>query len=119
MLSAPRTVFPDCGANYNAFGYDPDGFLAALVAFFYGDWVPSVPAQQFGGPPQAPRYGPPATYQLRYLPEGFQPNPPPSFHSFDPSSPVDKDDVLDPPKKWTPEVFQALRYSTTFFDWGK
>jgi hypothetical protein len=31
----------DTCANYNAFGYDPDGRIAWLSAFLFGpDWVP-------------------------------------------------------------------------------
>lgn len=114
----PRT--PDCGANYNALGRDPDGFMTWLVAFFYGTWLPTSPAHRFVGLPQPPRYGPPASYQLACLPEGFRPNPPPRFHSYDPSSAsIDGDDFLEPPEKWTPELFAALRHTAMFEDKGK
>lgn len=120
MKSAERSRIPDCGANYNALGYDPDGFMTWLVAFFYGAWLPPSPAHRFGGPPQPPRYGPPASYQLSCLPEGFKPTPPPAFHSHNPTlRSMDADDMLDPPEKWTPEVFAALRHTATFEDKGK
>lgn len=120
MKHAKQSHMPDCGANYNALGYDPDGFMTWLVAFFFGSWVPSSPAHRFAGPPQPPRYGPPASYQLPCLPEGFKPNPPPNFHSHNPTSgSVDVDDMLDPPEKWTPDVFAALRHTATFEDKGE
>lgn len=114
----PRT--PDCGANYNALGRDPNGFMTWLVAFFYGTWLPTTPAHRFGGPPQPPRYGPPASYQLACLPEGFKPNPPPRFHSHEPTSAsMDQNDFLEPPETWTPELFAALRHTATFEDKGE
>lgn len=109
----------DCGADYNALGRDPNGFMTWVVAFFYGTWLPTTPAHRFGGPPQPPRYGPPASYQLACLPEGFKPNPPPRFHSYDPTSrSMDEDEFLEPPEKWTPELFAALRHTATFEDKG-
>lgn len=118
IMPSKRPRSPDCGADYNALGRDPDGFMTWLVAFFYGTWLPSSPAHQFVGPPQPPHYGPPASYQLACLPEGFKPNPPPKFHSYDPTSTSMEDDFLDPPEKWTPELFAALRHSATFKDKG-
>jgi hypothetical protein len=51
----------DTCTNYNAFGHDPDGWIAHLAAWFFGPkWIPPFPAQIFAGPPEPPRYGPPA-----------------------------------------------------------
>lgn len=117
----PRTRSGDRGANYNAFGYDPNGFIAWIAAFFYGKWVPSCPAQIFGGPPEPPRYGPPAEYQLSSLPEGFVPNAPPSYHGYNPTLvDADTEDFLDPPESWDPHVFATLRDTSSFsFDTDK
>jgi hypothetical protein len=63
----------DHGSNYNAFGYDPDGWVAYLAALFYGpDWVPQITPKQFGGPPAPPCFSPPAQYQKGCLPPGFK-----------------------------------------------
>lgn len=67
----------DTGADYNAFGRDPYGWIAYLCALFFGpDYIPLVPRSQFGGAPEPPRYGPPARYQLSCLPAGFTPQYP-------------------------------------------
>jgi hypothetical protein len=101
--SGPRRP-PDRGADYNAFGYDPYGLVAHLAAHAYGpNWRPSHTVQQFMGQPEAPRYGPPAPYQLPYLPPGFMPNPPPLFYGL-PAPPF-----LRPPKRFNPNIFQAAR----------
>jgi hypothetical protein len=100
----------DCCANYNAFGYDPDGRVAWLSALLFGpDWIPPFPSQQFVGLPEPPRYGPPAYYQRGCLPNGFIPNLPPDY--FDcPSTPP----YLDPPSPWNPSLFDAIRFTKNF-----
>ncbi|RDB27586.1 hypothetical protein Hypma_003885 [Hypsizygus marmoreus] len=115
---------PDRGANYNAFGRDPNGRLAFLASFFYGpEYVPKITIQQFGGPAEPPRYGPPARYQLHCLPVGFQPQRPPNF--LDPDN-LDAEDnnlldldpdespYLDPPAVFYPSMFAALQHVPRF-----
>jgi hypothetical protein len=103
----------DNGANYNAFGRDPNGLIAYLAAFLFGpDWVPSFPAQVFAGPSQPPRFGPPARYQLGCLPAGFIPRPPPNFFG-PPHKPY-----LQPPSPFDVELFDAVRFSSRFIDEG-
>ncbi|RDB23628.1 hypothetical protein Hypma_009521 [Hypsizygus marmoreus] len=98
-------------ANYNAFGRDPNGRVAYLASFFYGpDYVPAITLQQFGGPPEPPRYGPPARYQLACLPPGFQPRRPPNF--LDPEDPdgVPEPPYLDGPEVFDPRLFAAFEH---------
>lgn len=111
-----KRTLPDCGANYNALGRDPDGTMAWLVAFFFGPWLPPVPAHVFAGPPEPPRYGHPAQYQTACLPEGFKPQFP-KIHGLDPSQ-TSVDDYLEPPAEWTPATFAALLQTPTFEDKG-
>lgn len=100
-------------ANYNAFGRDPHGRLAFLAAFFFGpDWVPEYTSQQFAGPPEPPRFGPPARYQLACLPPGWKPRAPPNFYGGEdaPDPPY-----LDPPSGvFHPEIFAALQHISRF-----
>lgn len=70
-------------ADYNIFGYDPLGIIAHLAAWFYGPgWRPRYlgPRPVFTGPIQPPRYGPPASHQMRCLPKDFVPCPPPHHY---------------------------------------
>ena len=97
----------DRGANYNAFGRDPDGQLAHLANVFWGpQYVPPFPSQVFAGPPEPPRYGPPAAYQRRCLPAGWLPNPPPG--------PTPQPPYLDPPPYFDPELFDGLRFNSAY-----
>jgi hypothetical protein len=85
------------GADYNAFGYDPDGRFANLAAYFFGPaWVPTnhdhLPSFQ-GITAAPPRYGPPAPQQVGWLPAVFVPRSPP-FHFGVPNPPY----VSDPGK---------------------
>jgi hypothetical protein len=71
------------GADYNAFGYDPEGRLAAVAAYFYGPaWKPvhgygiPSPAHLALGPP---RYGPPARWQFPSLSHDFVARLPPCY----------------------------------------
>lgn len=114
--SRARKHTPDRGADYNALGRDPDGTMAWLVAFFFGTWLPPVPAHVFAGPPEPPRYGHPAQYQTASLPEGFKPRFP-CIHGLDPAQ-VDVGDYLVPPAVWTPASFAALLQTSTFEDKG-
>jgi hypothetical protein len=94
-------------ANYNAFGYDPDGSIAGISAMLFGpEWIPPFPLQQFVGLPEPPRYGAPAYYQRNCLPEGFTPNLPLDIY---PSPPY-----LDPPTPWDPSLFDAIRCAESF-----
>lgn len=57
---------------------------------------------------------------LLVSPEGFKPNPPPPFHFYDPTSTsMNEEDFLEPPEKWTPELFAVLRHTATFEDKGE
>lgn len=68
------------GADYNAFGRDPYGWIAGLCALLFGpSYIPQVPNSQFVGLAEPPRYGPPAHYQLAHLPAGFIPYYPDRF----------------------------------------
>ena len=88
-------AYTDCSANYNTFGYDPKGHLAGLAQTFWGPtYVPGVPSQVFGGPPEPPHYGPPAYYQISCLPPDWKPTPPPGY--------------LKPPLHSDPELFDGL-----------
>jgi hypothetical protein len=103
----------DTCANYNAFGRDPDGWIAHLAAWFFGpEWIPPFPAQIFAGPPEPPRYGPSAEYQLRSLPWGFTPTPPPQYYG-PPTAPY-----IDPPPYFHPSLFNALRRLDTYDSGG-
>jgi len=77
------------GADYNAFGYDPEGRIAAVAAYFYGPaWQPvhSQPVHSHGIPwPTGciigpPRYGPPVLWQIPSLPNKFIACLPPLLH---------------------------------------
>ena len=93
-------------ADYNAFGYDPNGLIAHLTAHFYGPrWKPHYNVQQYVGQIQPPRYGPPAPYQIQSLPPNFRPWTLPNYYG----KPVSL--YLDPPALFDPNVFAALRLS--------
>lgn len=71
-------------ADYNAFGYDPEGRLAAVAAYFYGPaWKPvrspgcPTPIQRHTIRP--PRYGPPAPWQIPSLSWDFAARLPPCY----------------------------------------
>jgi len=71
-------------ADYNAFGYDPEGRLAAVAAYFFGPaWKPPcspgipTPSQRHIILP--PRYGPPAPWQIPSLPWDFVARLPPCY----------------------------------------
>ena len=103
----------DSGANYNAFGCDPNGLIAYLAAFLFGpEWVPDFPAQAFAGPPEPPRFGPPVQYQCRCLPPGFIPKQPPNFFG-PPHQPYVK-----APRDFDIELFDAIWFSSRFIDEG-
>ena len=100
-------VHIDRCANYSAFGYDPDGRVAYLAMFFWGpEYVPAFPSKVFGGPPEPPRYGPPAAYQRRSLPFGWVPTPPPG--------PATEPPYIDPPLYFDPGLFNGLRYNSAY-----
>lgn len=109
----PRRRPRDRGADYNAFGRDPDGRLAFLAAFFWGpDYVPQYTVQQFVGPPEPPRFGPPAPYQRAYLPNGWEPRAPPAFYGLDLAY---HSEFLDPPAGYfNPQIFAALQHIARF-----
>jgi hypothetical protein len=95
------------GADYNAFGYDPEGALAHLASHLYGpSWKPGFNIQQFVGKAEAPRYGPPAPYQEAYLPTDFRPRTPPLYYGR-PAPPF-----ISPPTRYNPKLFAALQFST-------
>jgi hypothetical protein len=99
----PRRVPTARGADYNAFGYDPEGALAHLASHLYGpSWKPSYTVHQFVGAAEAPRYGPPAPYQEAYLPADFRPRTPPLYYGH-PCPPF-----IPPPIRFNPHHFDAL-----------
>lgn len=112
----------DHGPNYNAFSYNPDGWVAYLVALFYGpDWVSWVTPKQFGGPPAPPHFGPPAPYQEACLPPGFKPRMHPDFYkleaAFMASENValgEESDFLDSLQEFDPEIFDAFKFGRDF-----
>lgn len=112
--SLPRRRPQDRGADYNAFGPDPTGRLAFLAAFFWGPaFVPVYTIQQFGGPPEPPRFGPPAPYQRGCLPEGWKPRAPPNFYGVD--LPSHDSNYLNPPTGiFDPQIFAALQHIARF-----
>lgn len=71
-------------ADYNAFGYDPKGCLAAIAAYFYGPaWKPvdgpDIPTPIQRHTIRPPRYGPPAPWQIPSLPWDFVARLPPCY----------------------------------------
>src|SRR6266478_7759109 len=93
-------------ADYNAFGYDPYGFNAHVAALMYGpQWKPTYTVQQFVGRIEPPRYGPPAPFQVPFLPLAFQPRKPPQYYG-EPHPPY-----MSPPRRFHPNMFAALRFS--------
>lgn len=92
-------------ADFNIFGYDPEGRIADLASHFYGpDWRPTTYEHilRLPGDAQAPRYGYPAPHQASSLPITFQPSLAPQYYGS-PYPPF-----LPPPKKFNPAVFAAL-----------
>lgn len=92
-------------ADFNIFGYDPDGRVAHLASHFYGpDWKPNTYGHilRLHGSAQAPRYGYPAPHQALFLPTTFEPVPVPQYYGS-PYPPY-----LTPPKKFDPHIFAAL-----------
>jgi hypothetical protein len=100
----PRRVQTTRGADYNAFGYDPDGVVAHLASHLFGpSWKPNYTVCQFVGFAEAPRYGPPAPYQEAYLPADFRPRTPPLYYGR-PYPPF-----ISPPIRFNPNHFAALQ----------
>lgn len=110
MTSTSRHRRPDSGADYNAFGRDPQGRIAYLCALFFGpNYIPLVPASQFGGRVVPPRYGPPAHYQRACLPQDFVVQSPPNYDADLPDlARMDSSWFLEPPKIFDPSAFNAV-----------
>ena len=115
----------DHGSNYNAFGYDPDGRVAYLVALFYGPaWRPRATPKQFGGPPAPPRFGPPAPYQKTCLPHGFKPRMHRDYNKMAAAFATNEKakiageemDDLDPPDEFDPRIFDAFKFGRKFME---
>ena len=72
----PRQERPE---DFNAFGYDPTGWVANHAGLMFGEnWRPDqrdIP-RHHGVEVAAPRYGPPADYQVPHLPNYFFPHLP-------------------------------------------
>jgi hypothetical protein len=94
-------------ADWNIFGYDPNGLLAYLVAYFFGPrWVPET----FGHLPrwfgqagiQPPCYGHPGPEQATHLRPNWKQNQPPLYYG-EPSGPY-----LTPPRVFNPSAFASL-----------
>jgi len=65
--------------DFNAFGYDPRGGVANAAALLFGEnWRPDpADVPRYPGPQAAaPRFGPPANYQVPYLPQNYAPQQP-------------------------------------------
>lgn len=93
-------------ADYNIFGYDPDGFIAHLAALFYGPaWRPRFTGMRsfFVGMAQPPRYGPPAKHQLACLSKDFKACQPPHYHGT-PCPPY-----LPNPENYHPDFITVLK----------
>lgn len=94
-------------ADWNIFGYDPNGLLAHLVAFFFGpDWLPDtfdhLPHWKGEVNLKPPRYGPAGPQQAKYLPPGWKCTPPPLYYGAG-SGPY-----LPPPRIFRPSAFAPL-----------
>lgn len=92
-------------ADWNIFGYDPNGLLAHLVAYFFGpDWLPDTFSHlpRWTGEVKPPRYGPPGPQQTPHLPPGWKCTPPPLYYG------VVSGPYLPPPRIFRPSVFAAL-----------
>lgn len=92
--------------NYNIFGYDPNGVLAHLCAYFFGpSWRPTSfkHLPRWKGEVLPPRFGPPGPQQAECLPKGFTENPPPMYYGC-PRPPY-----LPGPRLFDPEAFSALK----------
>lgn len=92
-------------ADWNIFGYDPNGLLAHLAAHFFGpDWLPDTfdHLPHWVGEVQPPRYGPPGPYQSKYLPLNWKCTPPPLYYGTL-SGPY-----LPPPRNFRPSAFATL-----------
>ena len=110
----------DRGADYNAFGRDPDGRLAYLAAWFWGpDYAPDYTVQQFVGLLEPPRYGPPAPYQIASLPPGWKPTPSPYAIRYGAPPASDPDFDLRPPRRFNRRRLDALRHIERFTKPGK
>lgn len=70
------------GKDFNLYGLDPEGQKAHLVQHMYGLWKPpTTPMTRFSGKSQAaPRYGPPSSEQLAWLPPTFIQREPPMYY---------------------------------------
>lgn len=98
--------FNRVSADYNIFGYDPNGFIAHLAMWFYGPtWFPRYlgPRPVYDGAIQPPRYGPPATHQKPCLPKDFTPCLPP-YHYGIPYPPY-----LPAPQSFHPDLASVER----------
>lgn len=95
------TIF---NADWNIFGYDPNGLLAHLVAHFFGLWIPDTfdHLPQWEGEVQPPRYGPPSPQQAKRLPVGWEPTLPLLYYG-EPSAPY-----LPAPRKFRPSAFASM-----------
>lgn len=92
-------------ADWNIFGYDPNGLLAYLVAYFFGpDWLPETfdHLPRWVGEVKPPRYGPPGPHQAAHIPPGWKCTPPPLYYG-EPSRPY-----LPPPRIFRPSAFASL-----------
>lgn len=92
-------------ADWNIFGYDPNGLLAYLVAYFFGpDWLPDTfdHLPHWKGEVKPPRYGPPGPQQAANIPPGWKCTPPPLYYGA-PSGPY-----LPPPRLFRPSAFAGL-----------
>ncbi|KAG6905994.1 hypothetical protein DXG01_016436 [Tephrocybe rancida] len=105
------------GRQYNTFGFDPNGHLAAIAATLYGPtYTAGHDVKHFVGKPEPPDYGPPAPFQLRELPclsDGmWKPTCPPRAPAIPYQEKEHGEDhfrmYIDPPVVFVPSHFDAL-----------
>jgi hypothetical protein len=92
-------------ADWNIFGYDPNGLLAYLVAYFFGpQWIPNTfnHLPMWVGNIQPPCYGPPGPQQTAHLPLNWEANPPPLYYG------VPSGLYLPPPRTFSPSAFAFM-----------
>lgn len=102
--SIRRTSTRRITCDTNSLGHDKDGRLTHLIQHLFGTWTPPVVHRpRFTGPHHSPpRYGPPSTEQIPWLPVGFRPQNPPLYYGS-PRAPY-----LPPPLFYDSAVFSGL-----------
>lgn len=78
----PRRSARHTASDFNLWGLDPDGRKTHLIQHMYGNWrLPTIPCVRFSGKSLAsPRYGPPSSEQIAWLPATFVEHEPPAYY---------------------------------------